>query len=125
MICQRNLVFAENDRERSSIFSNSTLVERQLRADLPAELRELPLRVDIARHLHRPHTAGPASGQNFLYDSARSCVRPLTANELFRRIPISYRICRIYAESTEHAATLTAGLDRLLGGGTDDDATNM
>jgi hypothetical protein len=51
-------------------------------------------------------------------------VRPLSANELIDRLPVSHRICRIYAESAEHAAALAAALDELLGGG-DDDLTNM
>ena len=125
MVCQRNLVFSETDRERSSIFSDREVVERQLRDSLPIAVRNLPLRVDIARHVHRPHTHGPAGGQNFLYDSARDRVRPLTANELFSRIPISHRICRIYAESEDHAAELAVALDNLIGGAADDDLTNM
>ena len=125
MVCQRNLVFSEADRERSSIFSDRKLVEQRLREGLPAAVRELPLRVDIARHVHRPHTQGPAGGQNFLYDSARDRVRPLAAHELFSRIPISHRICRIYAESEEHARELAEALDHLIGDYADDDPTNM
>ncbi len=125
MACQRNLVFAENDRERSSIFSDSKLVERQLRACLPRAIQDAPLRIDIARLLQRPHTHGPAQGQNFLFDSARGSVRPLTTNELFRRIPVSYRICRIYVQNEEHAGELATALDTLIGGPSDDDLTNM
>lgn len=125
MVCQRNLVFAEADREGSSIFADSQLAERKLREHLPVDLRDLPLRVDIARHIHRPHTRGPAAGQNFLYDSARDRVRPLTTNELFRQMPISHRICRIYAHDKRHQAELTAALDALIGGGAEDDVTNM
>lgn len=108
MVCERSLVFAEKDREASNIFSDQTLVESKLRHGLPGDLRDLPLRVDIARHIHRPHTKGPASGQNFLYDSARDIVRPLTTNELFSHAPVSHRICRVYAESLEHRKELAA-----------------
>ena len=125
MICQRNLVFSERDGEQSSIFSEPALVEQTLRQRLPAELRDVALRVDIARHIHRPHTRGATSGQNFLYDSARRCIRPLTANELIDRLPVSHRICRIYGESQEHAAAFTAALDQLIGGTSADDVTNM
>jgi HD superfamily phosphohydrolase len=125
MICQRNLVFAESDRERSSIFSNPALVEQQLRGQLPPDLQAMSLRVDIARHIHRPHTRGPAGGQNFLYDSARGKIRALTANELFRRIPVSHRICRIYAQSHEHAEIVASTLDRMIGDIAEDDLTNM
>jgi hypothetical protein len=125
MVCQRNLVFSESDRETSSIFSDAELVERKLRNQLPEHLRNSPLRVDTARHIHRPHTQGPAGGQNFLYDSARDRVRPLTTNELFSHAPLSYRICRVYAPSLEQQAELTSALDALLGGRAEDDLTNM
>jgi HD superfamily phosphohydrolase len=125
MVCERSLVFAEADREVSNIFSDQELVGTKLRNALPMELRELPLRVDIARHIHRPHTQGPAGGQNFLYDSARDTVRPLTTNELFRHAPMSHRICRVYAESLEHRKALATALDSLLGGSSEDDLTNM
>lgn len=125
MVCQRNLEFAEDDAERSSIFSDAEFVERKLRQQLPADLADAPLRVDIARALFRPHTSGPTAGQNFLYDSARDSVRPLTANQLFQRLPISQRICRIYAQSQDHAAELAGALDGLIGYPGEDDLTNM
>lgn len=125
MVCQRNLVFAETDREVSSIFSDREIVERKIRERLPAEARDVPLRVDIARHIHRPHTRGPASGQNFLYDSAHNRVRPLTTNELFSHTPLSHRICRIYAHDSRLQGELASALDSLLGGAGEDDLTNM
>jgi uncharacterized protein len=125
MICQRSLVFAEDGGEGSSIFSDAELVERMIRRQLPQELAELPFRVDVARAIFRPHTRGPAAGQNYLFDSARRSVRPLSANQLFDRLPISHRICRVYARSREQAAELAAALDRLLGGAGADDLTNM
>ena len=125
MICQRNLVFSEQDAEQSSIFSDEGIVEQKLRAALPSDLQSMPLRIDIARHIHRPHTRGPSSGQNYLYDSARDLIRPLNANELYDRLPVSHRICRIYSESTEHAAPVAGALDKLIGGQGHDDLTNM
>lgn len=125
MVCQRNLLFAEQDSERSSIFSDAALVEQRLRADLAARPEEVSLRVDIARHIYRPHTKGPAGGQNFLYDSARDQVRALSDNQLFRYLPVSHRICRVYAKSPTHCAEVTQALDRLLGPGGGDSLTNM
>ncbi|MBC8355774.1 MAG: HD domain-containing protein [Planctomycetes bacterium] len=125
MVCERSMVFAEADREMSNIFSDQELVAAKLRGALPDELGELPFRVDIARHIHRPHTKGPAGGQNFLYDSARDTVRPLTTSELFSHAPVSHRVCRVYAESLEHQRPLAAALDSLLGGSSEDDLTNM
>ncbi len=125
MVCQRVLVFGEADAERSSIFSDPKLVEHQLRRGLAGDARDAPLRVDIARHIFRPHTSGPAAGQNFLFDSAQQRVRPLQANQLFQRLPISQRICRVYAHSAEHAGPVAASLDALIGGSSQDDLTNM
>lgn len=124
MVCQRNLAFGEQDAERSSIFSDAEVATQLIRRQLPADLADLPIRVDIARHIFRPHTLGPSSGQNYLFDSAHGAIRPLTANQLFRRLPISQRICRVYAESPAHAAAVATAVDSLLGGATDD-LTNM
>ncbi len=71
MVVQRTRVFEDGDSEQASIFSDARFVEQKLREQLPADLRDLPLRVDIARHIERPHTRGPSGGQNFLFDSAR------------------------------------------------------
>jgi uncharacterized protein len=88
-------------------------------------LRSLPLRVDLARHVHRPGTRGPTAGQNYLFDGARGEIRALTADELFRQIPLSFRICRVYAETNAHDAPLAAALDGLIEPGGSDDKTNM
>jgi uncharacterized protein len=125
MACQRNLVFGAAEAERSSIFSRADFVERALRAQLPPALTELPLRIDLARHIHRPDTRGPSLGQNFLWDAARGEPRPLTDDQLFRQLPLSHRICRIYVEDLTHAGQLAAALDALIGPGGSDDLTNM
>ena len=124
MVVQRTRVFGEGEAEQASIFSDSRMVELKLREQLPATLRGIGLRVDIARHMERPHTRGPSGGQNFLFDSAREQVRALDTHELYARLPTSLRICRIYAETDFHAADLARALDSLIGG-TLDDVTNM
>jgi hypothetical protein len=125
MVCQRHLVFGAEDAERSSIFGDDRFVEQRLRSQLPGQLADLPLRIDVPRHLHRPGTRGSGAGQNFLYDPARGQTRPLSDDQLFRQLPVSHRICRIYAQSDQHAAELSAALDALIGPGTADDLTNM
>jgi HD superfamily phosphohydrolase len=124
MVCQKNIVFDENDREAASIFSDGFIIEQKLRSALPPALAKIELRVDISRHIHRPYTQGASTGQNFLFDSAQQRVRPLTTSELFKRLPVSHRICRIYAHDTAHAAALARALDQISGGALDD-ATNM
>ncbi len=125
MACQRNLVFGAAETERSSIFARADFVERELRAQLPREMGDLPLRVDLARHIHRPDTRGPSQGQNFLWDPARDEPRPLTDDQLYRQLPLAHRICRVYAQDLSHAPRLAAALDSLIGPGGSDDLTNM
>jgi len=124
MACERTVFFDPGTGEQGSIFSRPEFFERALRDALPATLRDLPLRVDLVRHVNRPGTKGPAAGQNFLYDSAGK-IRPLADSELFRQIPFSYRICRVYCETHEHDATLATALDTLVGPAATDDITNM
>jgi HD superfamily phosphohydrolase len=125
MACERTLFFSPGAAESSSIFSQAEFVEQALRDRLPPELRTLPLRVDLARHVHRPGTRGPTGGSNILFDPARNEIRELSASALFRQIPLSYRICRVYAETSEHDALLSTALDALVDPGGSDDRTNM
>ena len=125
MACQRNLVFGEGEPERTSILSRADYVERELRASLPSELANMPLRVDLARHIHRPDTRGPSLGQNFLFDPALGEPRPLSFDQLYRQLPLAHRICRIYVQDLSHAPRLTAALDALIGESPSDDLTNM
>src|SRR5690606_38547898 len=87
-VCQRNLVFGASDGEAQSIFRNEAFVEAEIRTHLPPATCDIPLRVDITRHVHRPDTRGPDEGQNFLFDSAARKIRPLTDNQLFRQLPL-------------------------------------
>ncbi len=125
MACERTIVFGPGRSEMASIFSSEQIFGAALREQLPPELRDLPLRFDPARHVYRPGAHTPAAGQNFLYDAASETIRPLDDRELFRRIPMSYRICRIYAEDTRHNGELAAAMDRLIGSSGIDDPTNM
>ncbi len=125
MACERTIFFAPDEPERSSVFSSEKVFEQAVRDNLPTELKNLPLRVDTARHVHRPGAHAPAAGQNFLCEQATGKIRSLDDRELFRRIAISYRICRIYARDNRHNTELAAAMDRLTGAGTIDDVTNM
>ncbi len=125
MAAERTVFFDPTSPEGSSIFSKAAFFESALRELLPADVRGMPLRVDLARHVHRPGTRGPAAGQNFLFDPSHNEIRSLTDHELYRQIPVSYRICRVYAETTAHNALLSQALDTLVGPGGADDLTNM
>lgn len=125
MAAERTVFYGTSANERGTIFSRQEFFEAALRELLPRDLKQIPLRVDLARHVHRPGTRGPAAGQNFLYDGARNQIRDLGDNELFRSIPMSYRLCRVYAETNEYDAVLAGALDTLVGPNEAEDRTNM
>lgn len=125
MVCERAVFFGPQHSEEMSVFSTEELFAAAVRKGLPAELRDLELRFDPPRHVHRPGTRAPAGGQNFLYDPATDTIRSLDDRELFRQIPVSCRLCRIYAKDLTHHAKITQAMDDLLGGAAVDDPTNM
>jgi hypothetical protein len=125
MACERTIFFAPGEAEHSSVFANLGTFEAAVRGLLPESLRDIPLRVDTARHVHRPGAHVPAAGQNYLYEPTTDRVLRLDDRELFRRIAISFRICRVYALDTRHTDQLAAAMDRLTATGTADDVTNM
>lgn len=124
LAAQTNLVFQAEVPESSSIFSDPDFVERKLRAALPRDKRDIPLRVDVPRHSYRPHASQATSGQNFFYDSSRDRVRPLDSHQLFRELPVVHRICRVYVQDRFHGADVAAALERVAGSRLDD-LTNM
>jgi HD superfamily phosphohydrolase len=125
MACEQTVFFSPGESERSNVFSSAASFEAAIREALPDDLRNMPLRVDTARHVHRPGAHTPTSGLNFLYDPATSKIHHLDARELFRRISISYRICRIYSQDHEHNAELASAMEQLTQTSGADDATNM
>ena len=125
MACQRTIFFRPSEPERSSVFSSERAFEAAVRDNLPDNLQDVPLRVDTARHVHRPGAHTPSAGQNFLYDPVTDEIRDLDDRELFRQIPISCRICRVYALNGQHDREIAAAMDKLLQKGGADDVTNM
>ncbi|QDV27129.1 HD domain-containing protein [Aureliella helgolandensis] len=125
MVCQRNLSFEEGQSENSSVFSSSSILAACLRDQLPAEFREVQFRVDLARHIHRPHTVGAAAGMNFYYESSTDKVRALTTHGLYRRLPISHTIARVYTQDGECETIFSNIMEKLIGAPGDDDLTNM
>jgi HD superfamily phosphohydrolase len=124
MACERTINFHTPSAERTTIFSEPALVESRLRSLLPEALREIPLRVDVARHYHRPSARRPAGGQNYLLDPAAGTVQELNDDELFRSLPTSFAIFRVYSQDHRHDGPIVQALNRLLGEGSDT-KTNM
>ena len=127
-VYERNLTFGPQDTEQSSIFSRPELVERAVRAALPAKLSSMSMWIDLPRHIYRPDTRAATAGQNFLYNAAADTIRPLTDDKLFSQMPIAHRMCRVYLPKEappEHAPAIGKALDELIGGRSEDDLTNM
>lgn len=125
MVCQRSLSFAEDQAEASSIFSSPKVLQAVIQERLPADLQDLPFRVDLARHIHRPHTTGATSGLNYYFDSSSGRTRRLTMHDLYRRLPVSHTLARVYAHDRVHEHRLTEIIDQLIGSTSEDDDTNM
>lgn len=124
MAAERAMYFHSGQSEQTTIFSEPDVVDKRLRRKLPREIRDIELRVDIARHYHRPSTKLPAGGQNFVFDPAESAPRELSDYELFRELPLSFSICRIYARDHAHDQAIQKALVAVLGD-TGDAKTNM
>src|SRR5579872_4263270 len=124
MAAERAMYFHSGQSEQTTIFSEPDVVEKRLRRRLPREFRDIELRVDIARHYHRPSTRLPAGGQNFVFDPAEGSPRELSDYELFRELPLSFSICRIYARDHSHDEPIQKALHFVLGDA-GDAKTNM
>ena len=123
MATERTINFHTGAAERTTIYSEPQLLEQRMRGLLPRELREIPLRVDVARHYHRPSGRRPAGGQNFLLNPTDGSVQELNDDELFRALPTSFAIFRVYSRDHRHDAAIVQALEWPVGrrGGYEDE----
>ncbi|WP_417850470.1 HD domain-containing protein [Thalassoglobus sp.] len=124
MAVERTLNFHSAVGERMTIFSEPDLVLRRVRERLPKDLRDVPLKIDVAKHYHRPSGRLPAGGQNYLYDPGQKTSQELNDDDLFRALPISFLIFRIYCQSHDYDPVLNKALNSVLGDAMDA-KTNM
>jgi hypothetical protein len=124
MAAERTVNFHSATAARTSIYSEPALVERRVRDQLPAGLRDVPLKIDVAQHYHRPSARLPAGGQNFMLDPGLGAPTELNDDELFRALPTSFAIFRIYTKQREHRAAVNKALSAVLGDAADA-KTNM
>ena len=125
---ERSLVYGETGNETSSIFSDAPLVEQAIRSRLPESLRTIDMQIDLPRHIDRPDPRTAAAGQNFLYLPASGQTGALTDDQLYKHLPVSQLVCRIYLRKSappEQATAVAQALDTLLGSSSRDDLTNM
>jgi HD superfamily phosphohydrolase len=115
MAAERIMYFHSGASEQMTIFSEPDVISKRVRKRLPPAIKDLPFKIDIARHYHRPSTRLPAGGQNFVYDPAEGEPRELADYELFREVPLSFSICRIYTLDHRHDIEIQRALTRVLG----------
>jgi len=125
MAVEKSPFFDAGQSEKSSIFSKNKFLTEAVRDELPPELADLEFRVDIARLMQRPADHTPTEVRNFLCEQSTGKIVPLTDQEIFRFIPPSQRICRIFTKCEKHDAILGEIMDRLTGTKSQDDPTNM
>jgi hypothetical protein len=124
MACERTINFHSSMAAQTTIFGEPELMERRLRDKLPVELREIPLKIDVAKHYHRPSARLPVGGQNFLLDPSQDEPIELNDDDLFRSLPVSFLIFRVYAQDHTKDAEINAALNSVLGASADT-KTNM
>ncbi len=124
MAVERTVNFHTAGAERMSIFSAPDLVLQRVRERLPKTVCNLPLKIDVARHYHRPSGRLPAGGQNYLLDPAAGVPQELSDDELFKALPLSFLIFRIYSQDHQHDGLLHGALSSVLGAASDA-RTNM
>ena len=125
MACERTIHFHRGQTESTNIFSEPELVERRVREQLPEDLADIPLRIDVAKHYHRPSARRPVGKQNYWFDSASGESFELDDDELFQNLPTSFLIFRIYSRDHGHDRALSAALQKVAGGNDGDTRTNM
>ena len=123
MACERTINFHSSSAENTSIFTEPELVERKVREKLSDGVRDVEMRIDVARHYHRPSGSRPSGIQNFVLDAAVG-PQELNADELFRGLPTSFLIFRIYTKDHEHDRELNRALAAVVGAAADS-KTNM
>ena len=124
MCCERVFYFRMGESDRTTILSEPELVEKRLRSHLSEEIRDVPFRLDIARHYHRPNSRGSSRYQNYLLDPVVGSPRELNDDQIFRMLPTSFMIFRIYTNRSDSNLEINQALEAVLGavGG---DKTNM
>ena len=125
MASERVMHFHTGQAENVTIFSAPDLVERRVREFLPAGLKNIALRIDVARHYHRPSARRPTGKLNFWFDAASGESSELNDDELFRSLPTSFLIFRIYSRDHGHDRAISQALNKVAGDTGGDTKTNM
>ncbi|MDR1477406.1 MAG: HD domain-containing protein [Planctomycetaceae bacterium] len=131
MAAEKTILFQSAKREKTSIFGDEKILKQKIIDQLPEQLKSIDFKIDCARHQLRGKIQNETAKQqnlnvqNCLFDPATKTIHHLEDEDLFRYIPQSYRICRIYTKNIDHAAPLAEAMSRVAGGEDYDTETNM
>lgn len=125
LVCQHTVAF-QDGQEKMNIAGDEDMFRIKFLKELPESLHGIKLKIDSARHVCRPDALEPARRQNFIFDPVTRQILPLDTEELYRKIPQTFRICRVFAHDQNHAKELGAAMNRVFSiANSQDDDTNM
>jgi HD superfamily phosphohydrolase len=104
------------EQRRGHAFLEADEVEKRVRTFLPATLKSVPFKIDMA--LQDPRPLNPlkmGDRQIYVYDAASQKVSEEPLTEILKYLPGKVAQCRIFSTTHEHDAVLAAALERALG----------
>ncbi|MGH7323721.1 MAG: HD domain-containing protein [Candidatus Rokuibacteriota bacterium] len=102
--------------KRGQGFLDVETVERRVLAYLPARLKDLPFKIDMA--LQDPRPLNPlkmGDRQIYVHDAGRNEVTAEPLTEILKYLPGKVAQCRIFSTTHAHDAALAHALERALG----------
>ena len=108
-------VLDQFEARKGQSFLHSDEVEKRVKSFLPAQLRDIPFKIDMA--LQDPRPLNPlkmGDRQIYVFDSATGSVSEEPLTEILKYLPGKVAQCRIFAMTHEHDAALAAALKRAL-----------
>lgn len=112
--------------EKGRTFLDQKSVEDRIRKALPAPLRRMPMRVDMANQDPRPlNPLGMGEFQIYVFDPSTASVSKEALRDFFDYIPAKIVQCRIFTLNHDHDAKIARAADRILGTEAPSATTNL
>jgi uncharacterized protein len=108
-------VLDQFEARKGQSFLHSDEVEKRVKSFLPAPLRDIPFKIDMA--LQDPRPLNPlkmGDRQIYVFDGATGSVSEEPLTEILKYLPGKVAQCRIFAMTHEHDAALAVALKRAL-----------
>ena len=108
-------VLDQFEARKGQSFLNPDEVEKRVKSFLPARLRDVPFKIDMA--LQDPRPLNPlkmGDRQIYVFDAATGSVSEEPLSEILKYLPGKVAQCRIFATNHEHDADLALALKRAL-----------